>query len=76
MSYKKNTQVEVLPVVDLCKKTAKGHFFFGGRCNTGGAFCKVHLCVFTPWTDDLYYLYDLYDLFPLNGLDQSGQTAC
>ena len=23
MSYKKNTKVEVLPVVDLCKKSAK-----------------------------------------------------
>ena len=30
MSYKKNAQVEVLPVVDLCKKTAKRHFFVGG----------------------------------------------
>ena len=30
MSYKKNTQVEVLPVVDLCKKSAKWHFFVGG----------------------------------------------
>ena len=30
MSYKKNTQVEVLPVVDLCKKSAELHFFAGG----------------------------------------------
>ena len=34
MSYKKNAQVEVLLVVDLCKKSAKQHFFCG-RCNTG-----------------------------------------
>ena len=27
VSYKKNTQVEVLPVVDLCKKSATLHFF-------------------------------------------------
>ena len=27
MSYKKNTQVEMLPVVDLCKKSAKRHSF-------------------------------------------------
>ena len=29
-----NTQVEVLPVVDLRKKSARRHFFCG-RCNTG-----------------------------------------
>ena len=29
-SYKNNVQVEVLPVVDLCKKLAKWHFFVGG----------------------------------------------
>ena len=34
MSYKKNTQVEMLPVVDLCKKSAKRHSF-GRRWNTG-----------------------------------------
>ena len=30
MSYKKNTQVEVLPVVDLSKKSAIDFFFVGG----------------------------------------------
>ena len=34
MSYEKNAQVDVLPVVDLCKKSAKWHYFCG-RCNTG-----------------------------------------
>ena len=29
MSYKKNTEVEVLPVVDLCKESAK--YFLGGE---------------------------------------------
>ena len=37
MSYKKNTLVEVLPVVDLCKKTAKCHFFVGGATQVFGA---------------------------------------
>ena len=37
MSYKKNTQVEVLPVVDLCKETAEKRFFLWVvQCNTGG----------------------------------------
>ena len=30
MSYKKNTEVEVLPVTDLFKESAKYHFFVGG----------------------------------------------
>ena len=30
MSYKKNTQVEVLPVVDLCKNSWNGIFSVGG----------------------------------------------
>ena len=29
MSYKKDIRVAVLPVVDLCKKSAKLHFFVG-----------------------------------------------
>ena len=37
MSYKKNTQVEVLPVVHLCKKIGEMAFFCG-RCNTGVPF--------------------------------------
>ena len=33
MSYKKNTQVEVLAVVDLCKNRRNG--VLCGRCSTG-----------------------------------------
>ena len=34
MPYKKNTQVEVLPVVDFCTKSAT-KLFLCGRCNKG-----------------------------------------
>ena len=34
MVYKKNTEVEVLPVVDLFKEPAK-NIFFEGESNTG-----------------------------------------
>ena len=52
MSYKKNVQVEVLPVVNLCQKSVKW-LFFCGRCNTGEWDAKpyyfVYLYVHTIW---------------------------
>ena len=38
--YKKNAQVDVLPVVDLCKKTATCRFFVGGATQVW-RFCWV-----------------------------------
>ena len=35
MSYKKNTQVEVLPVVDLCKNRRNNIFFVDGATQVG-----------------------------------------
>ena len=43
MSYKKNAQVEVLPLVHLRKKTPTWHFFCGW-CNTGGKYIENASC--------------------------------
>ena len=51
MSYNKNTQVEVLPVVVLGKKMTKYHFFVGGAIQVlGESFPVVKVSCGTPVT--------------------------
>ena len=47
VSYKKNWEVEVVPVVDLSTDSAKT-FFFCGHCDTGGLFYKNPGCFVCP----------------------------